>query len=111
MKSPEDTEKLLALLRSAYRAQSAVEPSAYWARKVMSEVYSLSTALRAPGAAEEGQLLAGIFLRFSFAVLLLTLLVQTVVEFSPIEQSLSVSRLSQLDPFDFDGAFDGDFNE
>lgn len=91
-------QRLIELLRRAQRISGDPEASEQWAQRVMRDVRLAGPSLR---SCDE----SSFFLRFSFAAILMTVIVQAVYQFSALEDQISTRGLVQFDPLDLEGAF------
>ena len=106
--SKEPLSKLVAVMRSAHKLDAEITPSDSWQQKVMAKVRNEHRSSIAHSRADSDTFSNPIFLRLSLCSLALTLVLQASYQFSPIEQTISVESLSELDPFDVTGVFDDD---
>lgn len=95
----ESLDKLTAVLKNAYDVRGNDNLSPQFDANVMHRVRTLSSEDSASASAP-------LFLRFSFAALLLAVVVHASYRVSFIENEISISALTQLDPLDLSGDVD-----
>lgn len=103
MKQNEQVDRLIGVLKKCQALRPEPAVSARFDENILSQVRVMAAA----GDDADEPSLAGMFLRFSFATLLLAVFVHGTYRLSAIESQISVSNIAQLDPFDVSE----DFNE
>jgi len=99
----DNLEKFTGVLKGAYQVRGEGGVSAQFENNVMRKIRLLKSESEESSFAN---LAAPIYLRFSFAALLMAVVVHTSYRVSFIEKDISVSSLTQLDPFDVSGEID-----
>lgn len=95
-------EKIVRVFKELYKERQSTEPSGLFERRVMADV-RIAAAASEPA---EDRFSTMLFMRLSFASLVLALLVNASYGFGSVGEQIALDNLVQIDPFEIGGDLD-----
>ncbi len=105
-KQDESLSSLVSLLQSSHTTNKPPIPDRTWNKAVMRDIHAIANQQERASNAEEEEFDGSLFMRFSFASILLALIIHTTTSepeqilLSTSEPMSTVEALLELDPFD-----------